>query len=545
MSTPYHFRIDASNSPILESNEFAWKLVDRNQERQEMPEFYGRYGIQATQIDDRAGGRYRPFFETEFDLAEMRSFSRWFFNGTEVGAGLIRTMLDFVVGNGIEITAVARDRKGQDSQLLRFANELIDDFCEENKWREWLETEFVSRTLEDGESILVLTDEGGITPRTRLVGSDQLRQPLGDTSTIEDHYQLPCGLDWWFGVATPPNDTSRPMAYAVSWDATPANYDVFSPSQVVHVRANVPSDVKRGIPDAYCAAVTIERDSKLMSHIAQQAAIQSSISGIREHSAGMNTGTIQDAVKRSTQAGPATGSPRTERYYPGKIIDTTANTKYLYGPMGQPNGPQFLQVNQALQRRIGMRWGLPEFMVSGDASNGNYSSTMMTGGPFDRAMERRQGFHTRPIVETIWKAFGFAMRKGAFERFGVFTLAELKRILQVTADAPNASVNDPSIQEQVRKTRSEAGILSKKTWATEAGLDYDAERSNIDSEPKPEQPMFPGVAGQPGQPPSVQQNTQNALESLEHFCRMSAARLIEDRSGFDPKQPRANDGRTE
>jgi hypothetical protein len=36
--------------------------------------------------------------------------------------------------------------------------------------------------------------------------------------------------------------------------------------------------------------------------------------------------------------------------------------------------------------------GLPEFMITGDASNGNYASTMIAEGPGEREIEDWQDF---------------------------------------------------------------------------------------------------------------------------------------------------------
>ena len=54
--------------------------------------------------------------------------------------------------------------------------------------------------------------------------------------------------------------------------------------------------------------------------------------------------------------------------------------------------------------------------------------------------------------------------------------------------------------EEIAKLRSDGGILSKRTWATQSGLNYDDEQENKRLEPKEVAPgpLIPGVQ----QPPS-------------------------------------------
>ena len=56
-----------------------------------------------------------------------------------------------------------------------------------------------------------------------------------------------------------------------------------------------------------------------------------------------------------------------------------------------------VQIVQAGLRALGNRWDMPEYMISGDSSNANYASTLVSGAPFVTGIEWEQSnTHTSP-----------------------------------------------------------------------------------------------------------------------------------------------------
>ncbi len=78
---------------------------------------------------------------------------------------------------------------------------------------------------------------------------------------------------------------------------------------------------------------------------------------------------------------PATGrTSHFHRYAPGTILDAMAGTEYDFPAAGIDAG-RYVAVLQAELRAIASRLVMPEFMLTSDASNANYSSTMVAEGP--------------------------------------------------------------------------------------------------------------------------------------------------------------------
>src|SRR5690606_7510390 len=120
----------------------------------------------------------------------------------------------------------------------------------------------------------------------------------------------------------------------------------------------------------------------VLRNTAEGAAIQASIAYVKEHSAGTSAaqatslaGARLNTVNTQKPALRGGTSPITaKKFGPGTILDLSNGQKFVPGPMGSERAPNFLAIQQAVLRAVGSRWSMPEYMISGDASNANYAS---------------------------------------------------------------------------------------------------------------------------------------------------------------------------
>ncbi|MEX2176783.1 MAG: hypothetical protein WD872_20620 [Pirellulaceae bacterium] len=117
-------------------------------------------------------------------------------------------------------------------------------------------------------------------------------------------------------------------------------------------------------------------------------------------------------------------------------------------------------------------------------------------------------FHKSCFAQVLWIALGHLVRRGRFRQFGIGTLTELKQQVQLKVESPAVAIADKKAEEDIRKVRADAGILSNKTWAAQCDLDYEVEQANIAAQPKPAMPAMEQAFGQRLQ----------ALESLLENC---------------------------
>lgn len=514
-------RVADLSSRVVESE---WgELVNRREYLSDTPGFgRGEYDQRATSANDRLRGKLYPIFENEQDLAWIRGVGRFIASHHEVGVGLLENLVSFTLGNGLVYEPQSR-RKGEASPaLLADVSAALDEFHEANGWTcedgsNSLEEELLTRDVVDGEFIVWVDGEPRV-PRVRIPEPDFLTEPA-DVATVEGYaFGDRRHLDWSFGVASDRVHTDEQVAYYFQWEQASSNWDVIGAHEVVHSKRSVPRRVKRGVSDFFAVYQNIERASKLLGNTLQGAAVQSTIAYIREHAAGTpqtaiesfatgRPGSVQQIIPKGNGA---TRTGRTEKFNPGRVIDT-AGTKYHAGPLGQSSAPTYVDVMQAALRVTGVRWSMPEHMISGDASNANYSSTLVAGGPFDRATQRRQGGYKGKFGKIHWLALAAYCKKGRFSRRGIYTLADLRAAVELSIDAPDVSIENKMETEQIRKLQYEAGIMSKRSWAGKAGLDWEQEQASIKAETPPAPPMIPGAT--PGQQqqqqvtPPIQEST--------------------------------------
>jgi capsid protein len=132
----------------------------------------------------------------------------------------------------------------------------------------------------------------------------------------------------------------------------------------------------------------------------------------------------------------------------------------------------FVAVLQAELRAIAARLVMPEFMFTSDASNANYSSTMVAEGPAMKMFERLQASMIEQDREVMWRVVDNAVAAGRLP-YNVRDLVEIQIV------PPSLHVRDPLRQAQVDRIAFDSGILSPQTWSQHLGLDYDQEQKNL------------------------------------------------------------------
>lgn len=517
----------ANGNPAGSYMEGYGDIVDRNEWRYDTPGWYGGggglYGRRMTSIDDRLHGANPPHWETEADLAEIRGIGRWLAGQDETSIGVLDDLTNYVLGGeGFQYEAASRKRGETPDPIVQEIQDFLDDLFELNGWREF-EREYFQRSKRDGEGIARIRPS--TLPVFRFTEPDAIRQPL-DVSWACNYAGLDYA-DWWYGVATDIGDTETVHGYWAQWTGDGRDCDFFPTTHVEFCKLNADRNVKRGMSDFYAPFKEIEAAAKLANNTAYGAAVQATIAYIREYGTGATKADIEGSVaaraSRTTQEPTPNGSQTVhyEHYRPGRVLNVT-NAKYHAGPMGQSSAPVYIDVIQMILRRVGRRWSMPEFMVSGDASNANYASTMVSESPFVKGCEAQQAFYEEKFLSLIWKAIRIAYDYGRFRMFASFR--DMKRAVKIDVTKPTVEAKNKLEENQINESLQRDKIISKKTRANRAGVDYEVEAEQIAKEPQeaPSNPFLTGGgAGLPGAPPprlapnAVDAAMRTALESCE------------------------------
>ena len=297
-----------------------------------------------------------------------------------------------------------------------------------------------------------------------------------------------------FGVLTDPDDVETVQAYYVDEQEIPAD-------QIQHRKANVDVNVKRGRPTFYSIRKELRRAVNILENMGATCDVQSRIAMIRRHVSGTRAGlqNMQATNAQLTFTNPLTKQRESVNQYPkGAIIDAGSNTEYDF-PSGGVNVENWVAAVQAQLRAAASRLVMPEFMFTADASNANYSSTMVAEGPAVRQFEKLQGRQKEQDLEILYRSLQLAVNVGRITQ-------DMLDRCEIQVGMPTLMVRDMLQEAQANEIAFAAKVLSPQTWRGKVGLDDDQENQNwqkwnAENQQPGDTPTQTGDQGrQPGQP---------------------------------------------
>jgi len=420
-------------------------------------------------------GRQGILYDSEQELAEIRSIGRVLGNITP-GRGIVRNLVNYTIGTGFVYTAQPRDaRQEPPAGLCELVQKVIDRFLDDNHWVNDLDRELRAREEEDGEWFLALyASQGGHTV-ARIIEPEQITEP---------NSQPVKGESWTFGVITAAEDVQDVRGYWVQW-AAGEPLEVLDAEMVVHVKHNVSRNLKRGVSSFRAVWQELLEARKLRRNTAKGASVQAAIAWIEEMAEGVTQSQAESLRSANTtmrfeqplpsSAYTASRMRHFQHILPGTRLQVEAGRKFHPGPLGSERAPNFLAVVQACERVAGSAWSMPEYMVTGDASNANYSSTMVAESPFVKHCEVEQERVATDHKRVLWAVIRNAYRAGLFYQFGL-TFREIKRCVEIAVDPPRVATRDELAATQRRQILKQEGVLSTETWANLEELDYAEEQ---------------------------------------------------------------------
>jgi hypothetical protein len=430
---------------------------------------------------DRADGGNRPFVFSEIDLDWMRSQARWLAGKNSLAQGALRTLTNFAVRKGYAWECRPEKRFEADPTAVSLAGQaqaVLDQFHDLNLWS-MRERELFARSRRDGDGLLRHFAQADGTTLVRFVDPEQLRCPEGYPP------------NWSYGVHTRPDDVETVLSYAVTYDASrPDHWDEVSAEEVSHLKLNVDSCVKRGLSDFYSTAEAFDNTHKLLRSMAITGAVQSAIAWVEEvdnatqAAIDRHVGARAD-LGRNVVPNPITGrTTQSQRMEPGTVKVVGSGKKYLPGPLAA-NTTQHISIVQACLRAVGARWNMPEFMISADASNANYSSTLVAGSPFVTSIECEQEVYGLFFLRSQWIALKNACAAGLVRLPDgrACPFETLQAYVDVHYTPPQVAIADVLEEARVDHLDIAAGVMSLQTRRNRRDLDTDQERANMAAEP--------------------------------------------------------------
>jgi uncharacterized membrane protein YgcG len=257
--------------------------------------------------------------------------------------------------------------------------------------------------------------------------------------------------------------------------------------EIQHFKLNVDRTAKRGLPTLYPVRANLDRTTKLLRNMSLMAQVQATFALIKKYK-GYNPAAIQAASAADvdyTVTGP-TQVRNIRQYLPGTVLDAPDGVEYDF-PGGTVNAGAFVQVLQAELRAIASALVMPEFMLSSDASNANYSSTMVAESPAVKNFGGLQDYYKRKFgdgrytpketrnIPSLWRVIRNAVRAGRLPRAALY-------LVKLQLEAPSLIVRDKLQEAQRKQILKMNRILSPQTWSMQDDLNYEQEQQNFEED---------------------------------------------------------------
>ena len=417
---------------------------------------------------DRRFGDYWPFWRTWQEHARIRASSRLLYGVSGMASGAIDGIASYVIGEGFTYRVVAKRVEDERTlaSLIGACQEVLDDFAVANDWPAW-EQEFFIRSCRDGEFFIRhFADDDGLTTTCEIEPEQVVEPPGHDRSTTS------------YGILNEPDNLHEVTGYAVAYDGNTAGAEEVPAADIIHLKRNVDRKVKRGLPDlSFDSHDLLRSGGRLLQALAIGSTIQASIAWVRQHDTATGT-QIEDFVAGAsayTSRDPVSGSDvRQQRIEPGTILDIDKGQTFVSSPMNA-GVPYFTQAFQACMRGLGVRWNAPEWLVSGDASNNSYASSLTAESPFIKTCKRRQKTYASAYERTMWKVLRNRIRaKNGIKAGGrLYTFHEVQQLVRVVATPPTIEVRDRLAEANANQVRVLGGWKSRQMVAAEEGTDWD------------------------------------------------------------------------
>ncbi len=401
--------------------------------------------------DADSGDNYTPL-----DIDNIQATAKKLYYTNPSAGGLVDTMVNFIIGKTATITPKSTDKKVQ---------QYWNAFCRKNGW-DRRSREHVKRSFRDGESFirlfkpLLVSDLNSFNSLLNQVPLVRFVEP----SEIKDDV-------YTFGIETDPEDVETVLNYHRKYKVNnDYRKEVIPADEIIHTKIRADSNMKRGVSFYVGIGKYLVKYENWLNDRILLNKIRTLFNVIMKVS-GMNPtdfkSKFEDTKRKTPHSDPSKKLPK-----PGSVLVSTPSVEY-----------QMLNLNiraqdtkddgRAIELMIAKGTNLTEYIVRGDASNSNYSSTMVSESPMVRMFESWQDY----FEEDFKRLYSRVIQIGV----------ELGILSENTDD--ECEVNYPGLIHRDMETDTKAAVLqvsgglsSRKTASEFLGLNHEREKELIKKE---------------------------------------------------------------
>ena len=426
-------------------------------------------------LDKTLRGEALPVYITWYGLKLIRDRSRRLAMYNEFAINAITNRVSYISGKGFQYKLVPKNGKESPEvdYLAKLGQKWLDEFHSSQMWNE-REHEVIRRCDRDGEAFLRFFHVGRGKTEVRFVEPEWVRSI---SETEEETY----------GIINSNGDVEDVLAYWVLEHPPLINPIQVPAEEMIHFKRNTDSTSKRGLPLLFPVQKNLERAEKLLRNMSTLAQIQATFALIRKHKAYSQSAVsaFQQNQADSTATDPLTGQTLySKRFLPGTVIDVPESTSYEF-PAAHVDAGSLVAILQAELRAVASALTMPEYMLSSDASNSNYSNSAVAESPSVKNFETIQAFFARRFGDgayshgrtcgAMWRVLVNAVEFGGLPR-------EILQLCELQVEGPSLIARNKMQESQRADGLNQKGILSKATWSKWEAVDREQEKRLIDKE---------------------------------------------------------------
>jgi capsid protein len=373
---------------------------------------------------------------------------------------MLRLLEIYVTGPGLMVAAVPEwpGVDENDQKLARLADHAWAGFLAVNR-AHFSYREFARRTWRDGECFLRLFAESPNGPTVRFL----------DPETIGETPEHP-GTQ---GILTKSDDVEERIAYLRIDSASGKLLERIPAADVLHTRINADSNQKRGLTWFAPVIETLGQFERWLETTLIARKLQASIVLWRKVTGGTDSSIVADVGERGPIYDNGIPIPR-EKIRAGTILTTSEGTdlQYLNPSTNLRDG---VPLGRLMLLSAAAGTGLPEYMLTSDASNANYASTLVAEGPAVKLFHSEQLFFAGEWNRLWHWVLSHAIAQGQLP-------ANLFERIKPEWTFPNLAARDRPKERQADLRLERAGILSKAEVARRDNADPVLMRAEIAAE---------------------------------------------------------------
>jgi len=322
----------------------------------------------------------------------------------------------------------------------------LDEFRTTNNWENRQQNN-QERLDRDGEVFIRIVRQGS-TLVLRYIEPEQVYTP----SSRSGQSNISMGVQYTAG------DVESVEGYWVDGEFVEAK-------EVQHRKRGVDFGTVRGIALYWSIIKNLSRADKLLRNSSTLSEIQTAIALIRKHtsSSGIAKAFRDDQADASVTNDNTGKTTYVKKYGAGTILDASSSVDYEF-PAQSIAADSYKGVQQNELRAAASRVIMPEYMVSADSSNSNYSSTLVSEGPAVKNFERQQAQMIK------WDQKLIDMMLDMKVEIDELASNDLE-LVDITITPPLTQVRDRKADTEADQILVDTGAMSVPTMSERANLD--------------------------------------------------------------------------